>query len=149
MEVIQPSEIMFVEADTASVLSLFTAQRANQVLRLYPEQILLPCWLTEKQAQVQINVLFFVSLLKFGLECFVQWDASSNLSDGREPQPLSPRSKVLLMMKERKRARETNFSETRAHIKRQTDESFIAKEEASAIPENKTTICSVNYECFK
>lgn len=116
----QPSEIMFVGADTVSVLSLFTAQRANQVLRLYPEQILLLCWLTEKQAQVQINVVFFfLSVLKFGLECFVQWDASSELSDGRELQPLSPRSKVLLMMKERKRARDTNFSETRPHIKRE------------------------------
>lgn len=58
----QPSEIMFVGADTVSVLSLFTAQRANQVLRLYPEQILLLCWLTEKQAQVQINVVFFSCL---------------------------------------------------------------------------------------
>lgn len=50
-----------------------------------------------------------VSVLKFGWECFVQWDASTDLSDGRELQPLLPRSKVLLMMKERKRARETNF----------------------------------------
>lgn len=88
-----------------------------------PGQILLLCRLAQKQ--VQINV----SVLKFGLECFVQWDASADLSDGRELQPLSPRSKVLLMMKERKRARETNFSEARRRPHREGRPKFFQPKE--------------------
>lgn len=109
-----------------------------------------PALLTHRETSPSPNQcgVFFSSVLKFGLECFVQWDASSELSDGRELQPLSPRSKVLLMMKERKRARDTNFSETRPHIKREK-KVFQTKEKASAMTENKTTTCSVNYECFE
>lgn len=146
-----PSEIMFLAADTVSALSLFTARRSNKLLHLYPpEQILLLCWLREKQVRVQINVPLFV--LKFDLSVLCGKMHPESRQTG-VPQPPSPGSKDAADDEREKTCKRQELfqrpglvsKERRKHIF--AKKNFRTRERHPTDLRNKTTIHPVNYRC--